>query len=170
MVTAHLDQRDRIVEVVRIIEKRVGAPTAAECLVDHSPPPPTRDEAIAAVFTRDPAGRLIRRPPSELDRFRDGSNLLGPRRQSDVHPIWRGGGERPTSEQGAQLLGAGSPLGERRLLPWSAAAGGRAGGPRCRPREWLGRRRCAYAQEPIEPSPSSRRTTPCFQRALSRSR
>jgi ribosome-associated heat shock protein Hsp15 len=70
-VTAHLDQRDRVVEVVRIIEKRVGAPTAAECLVDHSPPPPTRDEVIAAVFARDPgAGRPTKRDRRELDRFR----------------------------------------------------------------------------------------------------
>ncbi len=32
--------RERIVEVVAIINKRVGAAAAATCLVDHSPPAP----------------------------------------------------------------------------------------------------------------------------------
>ena len=72
-VEAHLDRRDRIVDVVRIIEKRVAAPAAAECLVDHSPPPPSRDDAVAAVFTRDPgSGRPTKRDRRELDRFRKG--------------------------------------------------------------------------------------------------
>jgi ribosome-associated heat shock protein Hsp15 len=32
--------RERSYEVVRVIDKRVGAAIAAECIVDHSPPPP----------------------------------------------------------------------------------------------------------------------------------
>lgn len=60
--------RLRVVEVVRIIDKRVGAPIAAECLVDHSPPPPPRD---GPVFARDRgAGRPTKRERRELDRLR----------------------------------------------------------------------------------------------------
>src|SRR5688572_9500494 len=42
--------RDCDVEVVRLLPTRVGAPIAAECFVDHSPPPPPRDP-----FERDRA-------------------------------------------------------------------------------------------------------------------
>jgi ribosome-associated heat shock protein Hsp15 len=70
-VEAYIHDRARILEVVRIIEKRVGAPTAAECLVDSSPPPPTRDEAIAAILLRDAGtGRPTKRDRRQLDRFR----------------------------------------------------------------------------------------------------
>lgn len=63
--------RDRDVEVVRLIERRVGAPVAAECLVDHSPPPPPREERLPPVFERDRgAGRPTKRDRRQLDRFR----------------------------------------------------------------------------------------------------
>ena len=69
-VEARLDHRDRILEVVRVIEKRVGAPIAAECVVDHSPPPPERHLA-APVFDRDRgAGRPTKRDRRDLDRLR----------------------------------------------------------------------------------------------------
>ena len=68
-VTARVGDRQRIVEVVRLIDKRVAAPVAAECLVDHSPPPPPRD--TVAVFRRDPgAGRPTKRDRRRLDRLR----------------------------------------------------------------------------------------------------
>jgi ribosome-associated heat shock protein Hsp15 len=38
-VDALIAGRERIVEVVRPIESRVGAPVAVTCYVDHSPPP-----------------------------------------------------------------------------------------------------------------------------------
>ena len=37
-VEAFIADRERIVEVIRPIESRVGAPVAATCYVDHSPP------------------------------------------------------------------------------------------------------------------------------------
>jgi ribosome-associated heat shock protein Hsp15 len=40
-------------EVARVIDKRVGAPLAAECMVDHSPPPPKAADQEPAVFARD---------------------------------------------------------------------------------------------------------------------
>ena len=67
--TAH--GRERILEVARVIDKRVGAPLAAECLVDHSPQPPDREDRVAAVFVRDAgSGRPTKRDRRQLDRFR----------------------------------------------------------------------------------------------------
>lgn len=69
-VEARVHGRDRVLEVVRIIDKRVGAPVAAECLIDHSPPEPPRDQS-PDVFVRDRgAGRPTKRDRRQLDRFR----------------------------------------------------------------------------------------------------
>ncbi|MCU1394453.1 MAG: RNA-binding protein [Ilumatobacteraceae bacterium] len=69
-VAAYVGDRQRILEVVRIIEKRVSAPIAAECVIDHSPPPPPRDE-YAPSFVRDRgSGRPTKRDRRQLDRFR----------------------------------------------------------------------------------------------------
>lgn len=63
---------DRIVVVRRLIVKRVGAPVAAECLTDLTPPPPPRAEVAAAPAQRDRgAGRPTKRERRELDRFLD---------------------------------------------------------------------------------------------------
>jgi ribosome-associated heat shock protein Hsp15 len=62
---------ERDLEVLRIIERRVGAPVAAECVVDHSPPPPPKEFRPAPLFMRDPAsGRPTKRDRRQLDRFR----------------------------------------------------------------------------------------------------
>ena len=67
-VEARLYERDRAVEVTRVIDTRVGAPIAAECYVDHSPPLPQRDPASAG---RDRgAGRPTKRERRQLDRWR----------------------------------------------------------------------------------------------------
>lgn len=72
-VEARLHGRDRIVEVVRPIEKRVGAPIAAECFVDYSPPP-VRSDDIASLGVRDRgAGRPTKRDRRQVDRWRDGN-------------------------------------------------------------------------------------------------
>lgn len=68
-VEARVGQRQRVVEVVRIIHKRVGAPVAAECFVDMSP----LVEKIAPPLQRDRgAGRPTKRERREIDRFRHG--------------------------------------------------------------------------------------------------
>jgi ribosome-associated heat shock protein Hsp15 len=62
--------RERSYEVVRVIDKRVGAAIAAECIVDHSPTPPPSDHA-APFLVRDRAtGRPTKKDRREIDRFR----------------------------------------------------------------------------------------------------
>jgi ribosome-associated heat shock protein Hsp15 len=69
-VEAQAYGRQRIFEVVEVIDKRVSAPIAATCIIDHSPPPPPR-EFVAPIFVRDPAaGRPTKRDRRKLDRFR----------------------------------------------------------------------------------------------------
>jgi len=69
-VEVQLHGRELVVEVARVIDKRVGPQVAAECVVDHSPPPPPRDLTSPA-FARDPAaGRPTKRDRRALDRLR----------------------------------------------------------------------------------------------------
>jgi ribosome-associated heat shock protein Hsp15 len=71
-IQARAAGRDRVVEVVRIIDKRVGAPIAAECIVDHSPPPPPREEYVPPLFSRARGtGRPTKKDRRSLDKFRD---------------------------------------------------------------------------------------------------
>lgn len=70
-VRVRVGDRERIVEVARLLDKRVGAPIAAECLVDHSPPPPARDPVAAQVPVRDRgAGRPSKRDRRQIERAR----------------------------------------------------------------------------------------------------
>ncbi|MBC2874419.1 MULTISPECIES: RNA-binding S4 domain-containing protein [Streptomyces] len=62
--------RERIVVVSRLVRKRVGAPAAAECYIDNSPPAPPR-EVIAAMGVRDRgAGRPTKRERREMEQLR----------------------------------------------------------------------------------------------------
>ena len=70
-VAAHVAERDRVVEVVQLIRKRVAAPVAAECLVDHSPPAPPR-EYVEPLFPRPRgSGRPTKKDRRSLDRLRN---------------------------------------------------------------------------------------------------
>lgn len=67
-VEARVGDRVRILEVVRVIDKRVGAPVAVECYVDHSPPPPERVR-FTPQAVRDPgAGRPTKKDRRQIDR------------------------------------------------------------------------------------------------------
>jgi ribosome-associated heat shock protein Hsp15 len=69
-VEARVHDRDRAFVVTEVIDKRVGAPVAARCYDDHSPPPPAKEEWLP-VFGRDAgAGRPTKRDRRRLDRFR----------------------------------------------------------------------------------------------------
>ena len=71
-VEAFVHDRERILEVARIVDKRVGASIAAECLVDHSPPPPPREDRLVPLFDRPQGtGRPTKRDRRALDRFRE---------------------------------------------------------------------------------------------------
>jgi ribosome-associated heat shock protein Hsp15 len=62
----------RVVEVVDVIQKRVGAAPAATCYLDRTPKPPP--EALIPVARRDRgAGRPTKRERRVLDRFRQGT-------------------------------------------------------------------------------------------------
>lgn len=50
-VRVRVYDRNRIVEVTRVIEKRVGAPIAQECYVDHTPPEPTAGSRCSPTAT-----------------------------------------------------------------------------------------------------------------------
>ncbi len=61
--------RERVVEVVRLLSKRVGPPIAADAMIDRSPPPPPR-EVIASLPVRDRGtGRPTKRERRETDRL-----------------------------------------------------------------------------------------------------
>jgi len=68
-VEALIAGRERIVEVVRPIENRVGAPVAVTCYVDHSPPPVVTEIAPGIKVVRG-EGRPSKRLRRELDRMR----------------------------------------------------------------------------------------------------
>ncbi|KAA0021697.1 RNA-binding S4 domain-containing protein [Antrihabitans cavernicola] len=61
---------ERIVVVEKLVTKRVGAVIAAGCLIDKSPPPPSK-EVLASIPQRDRgAGRPTKRDRREIDRLR----------------------------------------------------------------------------------------------------
>jgi ribosome-associated heat shock protein Hsp15 len=72
-VEALIAGRERVVEVVRPIESRVGAPVAATCYVDHSPPVvPDTGPAIMPVRGGGRPSKRLRRELERLRRAADG--------------------------------------------------------------------------------------------------
>ena len=76
-VGEHVDvkRRDHVAtyEVVRLIKKRVGAPIAVECYIDHTPDRPRQDhvtDALAGVRDRG-AGRPTKRDRRQIERLRN---------------------------------------------------------------------------------------------------
>ena len=68
-VEAYIADRERVVEVVRPIESRVGAPVAVTCYVDHSPPPIVTEVRPGILAVRG-EGRPSKRLRRELERLR----------------------------------------------------------------------------------------------------
>jgi len=64
------DGRERIVVVAQVIVKRVGAGPAAECYVDHTPPPPTPEETPGVPIRDRGAGRPTKRERRLLEQLR----------------------------------------------------------------------------------------------------
>jgi len=76
VVHALIAERERILEVVRPIETRVGAPVAVTCYVDNSPPPVVSEVAPGIKVLRG-EGRPSKRLRRELDRMRRIAGLGG---------------------------------------------------------------------------------------------
>lgn len=70
-VRARIHETTRIVEVTRVIQKRVGAPEAAACYIDNTPPPPSQPVLPVARRERG-AGRPTKRERRVLDAWRAG--------------------------------------------------------------------------------------------------
>lgn len=70
-VEARIADRDRVFEVVKVIESRVGVPVAVTCYVDHSPQPTVEPLPPGMEWARG-AGRPSKRVRRELDRMRRG--------------------------------------------------------------------------------------------------
>ena len=69
--------RDREVEVVELLPKRVGAPLAVKAYLDHSPEIPAREERFAVGVRDRGTGRPTKRERREIDQLR------GVRRDAD---------------------------------------------------------------------------------------
>ena len=67
-VEALIAERERVIEVLRPIESRVGAAIAATCYVDHSPPV-VRESGPTIALVRG-EGRPSKRLRRELERLR----------------------------------------------------------------------------------------------------
>ena len=63
----------RVVEVGRVIEKRVGAPEAVTCYVDHTPPPPPKNTVVPVARRERGAGRPTKRDRRRMEAFEQAS-------------------------------------------------------------------------------------------------
>ncbi|HZB41168.1 MAG TPA: S4 domain-containing protein [Ilumatobacter sp.] len=70
-VEARVHQRQRIVDVTKLITKRVSAAIAVDCFDDRSPSPPEQDAFRPLFAVRDRgAGRPTKRDRRQIDRLR----------------------------------------------------------------------------------------------------
>ena len=74
VVRVRLEGEERILQVARLIAKRVGPPVAVECYLDLTPPKPPIEERVLTVVRDRGAGR-----PTKRDR-RDIEKLMGENR------------------------------------------------------------------------------------------
>lgn len=69
IVRVRLDGDERILQVARLISKRVGAPVAAECYTDLTPPKPPKEERVLTVVRDRGAGRPTKRDRRVIERL-----------------------------------------------------------------------------------------------------
>jgi ribosome-associated heat shock protein Hsp15 len=71
LVQVRAQQRERQLEVVQVIRRRVGAPIAAQCFVDHSPPAEQSTSSAGQFFERGRgAGRPTKQDRRAMDELR----------------------------------------------------------------------------------------------------
>lgn len=63
--------RERVYEVVQVIDTRVSAAVAAGCVIDHSPPPPPAKQRVAGLVWEPGMGRPTKRDRRQMDRLRN---------------------------------------------------------------------------------------------------
>jgi ribosome-associated heat shock protein Hsp15 len=68
-VRARIGDRTRIVDVVQVIQKRVGAADAVTCYLDRTPAPPPAVSVVVAARDRG-TGRPTKRDRRVLDKWR----------------------------------------------------------------------------------------------------
>ncbi|MFF4570880.1 RNA-binding S4 domain-containing protein [Streptomyces sp. NPDC001410] len=113
--------RERVVIVKRLIRKRVGAPVAAQCYIDNSPPPPPR-EVVAPAGLRDRgAGRPTKRDRREMERLRGLGGMAG-----------LGGPSGPGGQSGPSGMGGPGGSGGSDRAQGPGGRDGRGGRPRGR--------------------------------------
>ncbi len=69
-VEAYVHKVHRRVEVLRLLQKRAGAPVAAGCYLDHTPAPPSVSQADAQWRRERGSGRPTKRERRQIDRLR----------------------------------------------------------------------------------------------------
>ena len=69
IVRVRQDGDERILQVARLISKRVGAPVAAECYIDLTPPKPPKEERVLTVVRDRGAGRPTKRDRRVIERL-----------------------------------------------------------------------------------------------------
>ena len=69
-VRVRAEGTERIVDVARLVEKRVGAAVAVECLVDRTPAPVPAVEAPGGAVRERGAGRPTKRERRQIERLR----------------------------------------------------------------------------------------------------
>ena len=67
-VTARRGGRLFVLEVAKVIDKRVGAAVAVDCYIDHSPPPPEPTLEVPQAVREPGTGRPTKRERRQLDR------------------------------------------------------------------------------------------------------
>jgi len=69
VVRVRIDGEERILQVARIIAKRVGAPVAIACYIDLTPPKPPKEERVLTVVRDRGAGRPTKRDRRVIERL-----------------------------------------------------------------------------------------------------
>jgi ribosome-associated heat shock protein Hsp15 len=69
VVRVRLDGAERTFSVTRLVVKRVGAPVAAECYVDLTPPPPPKAERVLTAVREPGSGRPTKRDRRKIERL-----------------------------------------------------------------------------------------------------
>ncbi len=73
-IEARVAQRARLLEVVRILDKRVGAPIATAAYIDHSAPLPPPELATPTLARDRGAGRPTKRDRRAIDKMQRGGS------------------------------------------------------------------------------------------------